>query len=165
MDLFGKTPRPTFTDDMMRELAIITSKYLQESNPDEDEIERISKILKRHKDDDGFERGKKFECEGYHVDAHIISELDCVSWDATDLVSKAIKAWVISDNIVPCISVGATVKLHRTIDKKTEGVISGIIQEDASYLVHLEGQKETSNYVIAYELIENANPHLVNTVS
>lgn len=159
MDLFGQSPRPIFNDDMLRKLAIFTADILDGvDSDDEEEMETISEILKRHKHDDGYELAKQFDDEGYNIDVSIVCDLDRVSDYARELVRDAIKEWVISDDIKPKIAVGTRVKLNYPIKGASDGTISGLIEKEAKYMIHLDCDRETLNYIIDYEDIEKANP-------
>ncbi len=152
MDIFGKTPRPVFNKEMLRKLAIVTAGYLGKNNPDEDDLEEIEKVLDRHKNDDGYELGKRFEDAGFDVDASVVSELDCVSGEARDILDTYIREWVIADSITPKLPTGTVVKLNPRRYRQAEGTIAGLIEDKAQYRVPVDNSN--AYYCVNYEELE-----------
>lgn len=167
MDLFGKSPRPTFNEAMRLELAKEIGKevfdWCNGDTPLEDCISDCNDIFKYHVNDNGYELAKEFEDKGYSPDPQLVEILDGV-WSAqSDLIRKAVKKWVIEDKIEPTIEVGASVIVQYG-HKKVEGVITGTYPETAEYKVMipsegmtLEGSKRA---IIKYEnaeLIKNVD--------
>ena len=152
MDLFGKSPRPVFTDAMWQELAEFTAKCLGIGNPYESDYDNIKEILGRsdHNIPDGFELGKKFEMY-YEVDANIVSELDCVSSEASSILSREIARWVITDDIKPEHPIGAEVPLSRPLDGHSTGTIVGYYEAQGQYKVRVAGMPENHAYLLDYE--------------
>lgn len=151
MDLFGKSPRPVFTDAMWQQLAEYTAKCLGISNPDESDYNNIKEILGRYDHiSDGFELGKKFEMY-YEVDANTVADLDCVSSEARCILDREIARWVITDDIQPEHPIGAEVSLPRPLDGQSVGTIVGYYEKQAQYQVRVAGMKESHAYLLDYE--------------
>lgn len=161
MDLFGKSPRPTFNEAMRFELAKEIGKEIFDWCNGEtslaDCISDCNDIFKYHVNDNGYELAKEFEDKGYFPDTELVEILDRV-WSAKDdLIRKAVKKWVTEDDIKPSIEIGASV-LVQYGHNKVEGTITGLHSETAEYKVAIpsEGLTIESNKraIIKYENAE-----------
>jgi hypothetical protein len=69
--------RPTWNDEMVKELAQIVGKQVNEwcndETPLEDCIETAEKVLKWHSNDNGYELAKEFEDEGFSSDSELVT--------------------------------------------------------------------------------------------
>src|SRR5690606_24314515 len=90
--------RPTWNDEMVKELAQIVGKQVNEwcndETPLEDCIEIAEKILKWHSNDNGYELAKEFEDEGFSPDSELVEILDSVSYDRRKVEESFIKKCV-----------------------------------------------------------------------
>lgn len=162
MDLFGKSPRPTFNEAMRLELAKEIGKeifdWCDEETPLKQCISDCNDIFKYHINDNGYELAKEFEDKGYSPDPELVELLDNRIWSSqSDLMRKAVKKWVIEDKIEPTIEVGANV-LVQYGHKKVEGIITGTYSETAEYQVAIPSEGMTvegsRRAVIKYENAE-----------
>ena len=161
MDLFGKSPRPTFNDEMRLVLAKEIGKEIFEWCNGEtslkDCIADTDEILKQHSSDNGYELAKEFDDKGYSPDPQLVGILDGVWSSQHDLIVKAVKKWVIEDKIKPQFEVGINVIVKYGWEK-VEGIITGAYPETAEYKVMIpsdgmtvEGSKRA---IIKYENAE-----------
>lgn len=126
--------RPVFNEEMSLELAKITTKYLNEDDPcDDDKLLQIAAVLRRHWTDDGYKLGKEFEDDGYRVDVNMVNDLDCVHGEGEEILKRHIKQWVISENIALSLKPGDGVQLKRPINGQNYGIIYNVEPETAQY--------------------------------
>ena len=164
MDLFGKSPRPVYNDAMAVLLAEkvggIVFKWCEKETPLEDCIESAKKVLRFGSNDDGYELAKSFEDEGYAPNADLVELLDGVWYEKSQILSDAIKAWVVEDIIQPELTVGAKVKA--TIGGKlVDGEIVVVDIDRAQYGVWVasEGkEKGKHHYCVDYEKVNVCEP-------
>jgi len=95
--------RPTWNDEMVKELAKIVGPKVNEwcnhETPLEDCIETAEKVLKLHSNDNGYELAKAFEDEGFSPDSELVEILDSVSYDRSKVQESFIKKWVTENNL------------------------------------------------------------------
>lgn len=159
MSLF-ETSRPVWNEEMKIELANIVGRTVCEwANEIDatDYIETATEILDWHWRDNGFELAKEFADKlGISPDLQLVEELDDVSHEAHTILSKHIKAWVISDHVKPQHNIGSIVSV-KISGKSVEGEITKLYEDTAQYGVCIEslGQiKGQSCYMINYENAE-----------
>lgn len=162
MDLFGKSARPTFNDEMRSELAKEIGKEIFEwcdgDTSLEDCISNCEEIFKCHSNDNGYELAKEFDDKGYSPDLQLVEILDGVWSTQSDLIKKAVKKWVIEDAIKPQFEIGSNV-IVKYGHEKCEGTITGAYSETAEYQVAIPSEGMTiegsRRAIIKYE---NAEP-------
>lgn len=158
MDLFGKSPRPTFNDVMRSKLAEEIGKEIFEWGNGKKPLERCisdcEEIFQYHVNDNAYELAKEFDYKGYSPDSQLVEILDSVGSSQSSLIRNAVKKWVIEDNIQPEFQVG-TVCMVKYGSKTVEGSITDIRIETAEYLVCIpsEGMKieDSRRAIIKYE--------------
>ena len=95
--------RPTWNDEMVKELAKIVGKQVNEwcndEIPLEDCIEDAEEILKWHSNDNGYGISKEFEDKGFSPDSELVEILDSVSYERIKVREKFIKKWVAENNL------------------------------------------------------------------
>src|SRR5690554_5668852 len=95
--------RPTWNDEMVKELAKIVGKQVNEwcndETPLEDCIEDAEEILKWHSNDNGYEISKEFEDKGFSPDSELVEILESVSYERIKVREKFIKKWVAENNL------------------------------------------------------------------
>jgi phosphorylcholine metabolism protein LicD len=160
MDLFGKTPRPVFNEEMLSELAKQVGKQVFEWCNGDTSLERCvsdSLGIVKHVDRDGYQIAKDFERIGYCPDSELVEILEGVDSLRYNILSNAIKKWVVSDEIVPEIKIGASV-IVLFGRKKVEGIVTGYHEEVAMYKVCIPSQgmtiKSSNRALINYENAE-----------
>ena len=80
--------RPQFNEQMYIRLAEKAGKIF--NTEDDFDLDTIKNILKTTSDD-GFQLGKEFEENGFHVDAQTISDLECLKLVREDILREFIK--------------------------------------------------------------------------
>jgi len=161
MDLFGKSPRPTFNDDMLVLLSEEIGKEICQWNSDGTSlancVEDARDILKRNHYQNGYDLAKEFEDKGYSPDAQLVEILDSVDYSKIALVTKSVKKWVIEDKIEPPFEI-LTKVIVQYGHKKVEGTITNFHKETAEYLVCIESEGHSidgsTRAVIKYENAE-----------
>ena len=87
--------RPTWNNQMLKELAKIVGEKVNEwcydETPLEDCIEIAEKVLQWHSNDNGYEIAKEFEDEGFSPDSELVEILDGVSYDRSKVQETFIK--------------------------------------------------------------------------
>lgn len=95
--------RPTWNDEMLKELAQIVGKQVNEwcndETPLEDCIKAAEKVLQWHSNDNGYEIAKEFEDEGFSPDSELVEILDIVSYHRSKVQETFIKKWVAKNNL------------------------------------------------------------------
>ena len=161
MDLFGKSPRPTFNDEMRLELAKEIGQEIFEwcngDTPLKICISDCEEIFKWHSNDNGYELAKEFEDKGYSPDSSLVELLDSIDHSKRELVRKAVKIWVIEDKIVQQFELGTNVIVQYG-HNKVEGTITGTYSETAEYQVAIPSEGMTiegsRRAIIKYENAE-----------
>lgn len=155
MNLFGKDPRPAFNEERMTQLVNI---YLPEvlkwlnSNDEESTREELTELFTNNSTDDGYELAKILEDDYYYdSDSELVSILDNVEYDKSNILNKALKEWVITDNILPTQEIGTVVKF-KLRGKKTTGTIVDIYRATAYYIVEVNSAKFCIPYEEIHEL-------------
>ncbi len=164
MDLFGKSPRPRFNDEIRSLLAKEIGKEIFEwCNEDVSLNECISdceEIFKYNINDNGYELAKKFEDKGYSPDTELVDLLDQIWSSKDDLIRTAVEKWVIEDKIEPPYGMGTNVIVQYG-HKKVEGTITEIKHKTAEYHVAIPSEGMTIDgdrrAVIKYEYAELKN--------
>jgi len=157
MNLFGKSPRPYFNDEMLSELAKNIGKEIFEWCDGEtsldDCIADCKEIFDLNMRDNGYEFAKDFEDKGYSPDAELVEILDSVCYKKYQLVKSAVKKWVIEDKIEPEFEIGTTIITNW--EDEVEGIVTGYNKDTAEYLVCIPSKGMTMNdtrrAVIKYE--------------
>jgi hypothetical protein len=137
-------PRPTWNDEMVKELAQIVGKQVNEwcndETPLEDCFETAEKILKWHSNDDGYELAKEFEDEGFSPDSELVEILDSVSYDRSKVQESFIKKWVAENNLKLELTEGQKVIAKLVRKGEVEGEIVKLYPETMQYGFWHEGQ-------------------------
>lgn len=160
MDLFGKSPRPVFNDEIRLELAKQIGKEIFEwcngETPLEDCVSDCNDIFKWHVSENGYVLAKEFEDRWYSPDANLVEILDSVWSEQNELIRQAVKKWVIEDDIKPQFEIGKSVIVQYGL-KKVEGIITDIYSETAEYIVAIsEGMTPLDGSIRAIIKYENA---------
>lgn len=122
----NKSVRPTWNDEMTKELAQVVGEQLNEwcnNETDlEDCIETSEHILSWCRNDNGYEIARRFEDEGFSPDAELVDILDSVSMECYSITEKAVKKWVAENNLKLKYEIGQNVlaKLVRMGDVECE---------------------------------------------
>jgi hypothetical protein len=108
-----KVNRPTWNDEMTKELAQIVGKqvneWCQNETDLEDCIETSEKILNWCRNDNGYELAKRFEDEGFSPDSELVDILDSVSHDSHTVRENAVKKWVAKNELELKYEIGQNV--------------------------------------------------------
>jgi len=135
--------RPTWGDDMRKELAEIVGKQVNEwcnNEVDLEEcIESAYEILEYNSIGNGFERAKEFEKHGFEPDAELVEILDDTSYNRTKVEETFVKNWVKENNLKLELIEGQKVvtKIFRKGDVECE--IVKLYHETMQYGVWHEG--------------------------
>ena len=96
-------PRPTWNNEMKKELAKFTgeilNKWCNNETDLEDCIEYAEKVLKWNSNEDGYTLAKEFDDEGFSPDSQLVEELDSVSYETDKILKKYINKWVQENNL------------------------------------------------------------------
>lgn len=137
--------RPTFNDEMRLELAKIIGKEVYDwCNGDtdlEDCINDCNDVF-RLETSNAFEMAKDLERKGYSPDAELVEIMDGVYYEQSRLVEKAVKQWVIDNDIQPPIKGQARVMVKYGWNK-VEGIIVGVYADRALYKVCIPSEGMT----------------------
>ncbi len=137
--------RPTFNDEMLLELAQYFGKELFDWQGEignlEECIEDCKKIF-RYSVSDGYELARDFEREGYDSDEQLVDILSSVNHELSSILDKAVKKWVIDNDIKPELSIGTEVRVKYGF-KSVDGIINGYRKEHAQYAVCVPSQGMT----------------------
>jgi hypothetical protein len=137
-------PRPTWNDEMNKELAKYTGEILNKwcnNNVDLEEcIEYAEDVLKWHKNDDGYTLAKEFEDKGFSPDSQLVDELDCVSYESIQILERHNKKWVAENNLKLVFEVGDQVLVKLSMKGTKECEIMKLYPETMQYVVWYEGQ-------------------------
>ena len=129
--------RPTWNYEMVKELAKIVGKKVNEWCNDETPlkkcIEITEKILKWHSDDNGYELAKDFENEGFYPDSELIKILHHVSCDRSKVEESFIKKWVADNNLKLELVEGQKVTAKLVRKGEVEGDIVKLYPETMQY--------------------------------
>ncbi len=154
--------RPTWNDEMNKELAKIVGKLVNDwcnnETPLNDCIEVAEKILLWHKNDDGYTLAKEFEDEGFASDSQLVDMLDSVTYETSSVQDSFIKKWVTENNLKLQLVEGQKVKAKLVFKGEIECEIVKLYPETMQYGVWYEGHsspKGKGHTIINYE---NAKP-------
>jgi len=152
--------RPTWNDEMKKELAKIVGKQVhewckQDDTPLEDCIETAEKILEYHSNDNGYELAKEFEDEGYSPDSELVEILDSVSYDKSEVQKTFIKKWVADNNLKLELVEGQKVVAKLYLKGEFEGEIVKLYPETMQYGFWHEGQSYGKGQGHTYVNFEN----------
>jgi len=146
MDLFGKSPRPTWNTEMRMELAKVFGQQLYDwtnkDTPLEKCIADCEEIFLYHSGNDGYDLAKEFDYRGYNPDAQLVEILEDVWGTKMSMLREAVKQWVKEDDIQPPYEVGTNM-LWKYGHKMVEGVITGTHPETAQYQVAIPSEGMT----------------------
>lgn len=136
--------RPTWNDEMVRELAQIVGKQVNEwcnnKTPLEDCIETTEKILQWHSNDNGYELAREFEYKGFSPDSELVEILDSVSYGRIKVQETFIKRWVVENNLKLDLVEGQKVIAKLVHKGEVEGDIVKLYPETMQYGFWHEGQ-------------------------
>jgi len=136
--------RPTWNDEMKKELAQIVGKQVNEWCNDEtsleDCIETSEKILQWHSNDDGYELAKEFEDEGFASDSELVEILDSGFYDRIKVQETFIKKWVLENNLKLEFAEGQKVIAKLSSKGDVECEIVKLYPETMQYGIWYEGQ-------------------------
>lgn len=151
--------RPTWNDEMVKELAQIVGKQVNEWCNDEtsleDCIETAEKILKWHSNDNGYELAKEFEDEGFSPDSELVEILDSVSYDRSKVQETFIKKWVTKNNLKLELTEGQKVIANLVRKGEVEGEIVKLYPETMQYGFWYDGQGSAKGKGHTYVNFEN----------
>ena len=135
--------RPTWNNEMLKELAKIVGEQVNEWCNDEtsleDCIEIAEKVLQWHSNDNGYELAKEFEDEGFSPDTQLVEILDGVSYDKMKVKESFIKKWVIENNLTLELTEGQKVIAKLARKGEVEGEIVELYPETMQYGFWYEG--------------------------
>lgn len=128
-------PRPTVTDEMVREAAV---KILTRARCSEDPDDLV---VAYHPNMDGYELAKELDQHfGWDVDAALVETLDGMHWAVRELHEAACKQWVAEWNIQPPLPDGAEI---------TRGFIHKVCPHSAAcYQVKQHGCAQEGRFLI-----------------
>ena len=136
--------RPTWNDEMVKELAQIVGRQVNEwcndETPLEDCIETAEKILQWHSNDNGYELAREFEKEGFCPDSELVEILDNVSYNRIKIQETFIKKWVIDNNLKLELVEGQKVIAKLVRRGEVEGEIVKLYPETMQYGFWDKGQ-------------------------
>lgn len=136
--------RPTWNDEMVKELAQIVGKQVNEwcndETPLEDCIEKAEKVLQWHSNDNGYEIAKEFEDEGFSPDSELVEILDGVSYERSKVQETFIKKWVTENNLKLELTEGQKVIVKLVRKGEVEGEIVKLYPETMQYAFWHTGQ-------------------------
>lgn len=151
--------RPTWNDEMVKELAQIVGKQVNEwcndETPLEDCIETAEKVLQWHSNDDGYAIAKEFEYEGFSPDSELIVILDYVYYDRNKIQETFIKKWVADNNLKLELVEGQKVVAKLVRRGEVEGEIVKLYPETMQYGFWYEGQCSVKGQGHTYVNFEN----------
>ncbi|GGO89184.1 hypothetical protein GCM10011348_46340 [Marinobacterium nitratireducens] len=144
-------PRPTVTDEIVREAAAEIAEKLGGS---------VDDIVKEYSYPmDGYELAKELEKWHYwNIGRDDIDTLDEVDFRVSDLLKKAQQEWAEAHNIQPPFPVGTRVMCR---SRRNTGVIDSICDHSpAAYLIKADGHDDEkdgySRWVCKFEAVEPA---------
>ena len=136
--------RPTWNDEMKKELAQIVGKQVNEwcndETPLEDCIETAEKILQWYRDGNGYELAKEFEDEGFSPDSELVEILESVSYDRIKVQETFIEKWVAENNLKLDLVEGQKVIPKMGRKGEVECEIVKLYPETMQYGLWYEGQ-------------------------
>lgn len=151
--------RPTWNDEMVKELAKIVGKQVNEwcnnETPLEDCIETAEKVLQWHSNDNGYDLAKEFEDEGFSPDSELVEILDRVSYDRSKVQESFIKKWVADNNLKLELVEGQKVIAKLVRKGEVEGEIVKLYPETMQYGFWYEGQGSVKGQGHTYVNFEN----------
>lgn len=137
------TVRPTWDDEMRKELAQIVGKQVNQwcnnETPLEDCIETADKILQYHSNDNGYEIAREFEREGFSPDSDLVDILDSVYFDKNDILDKQVKKWVIENELKPQLVKGQKVIANIARKGEVECEVVEVYPDTMTYGLWYEG--------------------------
>lgn len=149
--------RPTWNDQMTKDLAQVMGKIIFEWCNDGTELDdciKVSeKILPYHRRDDGYELAKELEWNGYTPDADLVRELDYVQFSVSDILKKYVEQWVQENNLKLDIEIDTEVVYEDFRNLHTRGKIVKLYPETLQYGVRKVGQPENQHTIVDSELV------------
>jgi hypothetical protein len=150
--------RPTWNDEMKKELAIVVGTKIHDewdANDDtlESCIEISEKVLNWGSNGNGFELAKDFEDEGFHPDKELVELLDNISYDKYRITENFVKAWVVANSLQLHLKEGQKVlaKIVRLGEK--ECTIVKLYPETMKYGLRYEGYVGEGHLIVNAEAI------------
>lgn len=152
--------RSTWNDEMVKELAQIVGKQVNEwcngETPLEDCIGITENILKYHSDANGYKLAKEFENEGFSPDSELVEILDSASYDKIYIQEVFFKKWVAENNLKLELTEGQKVIAKLDGGLEVEGEIVKLYHETMQYGFWHEGtgfEKGKSHTFVDFENI------------
>lgn len=154
-----KVTRPVWNDEMVKELAKIVGKQVNEwcndETPLEDCIGTSEKILEWHSNDNGYELAKEFEDEGFSPDTELVEILDSIFSDRSTIQENFVKKWVAENNLKLELCIGQKVIAKLVRKGEVEGEIVKLYPETMQYGFWYEGQGSEKGKGHTYVNFEN----------
>ena len=151
--------RPTWNDEMKKELAQIVGKQVNEwcnnETPLDDCIETSEKILQWHSNDNGYELAKEFEDEGFSPDSEQVGILDSISYNRSKVQETFIKKWVADNNLKLELVEGQKVIAKLVRKGEVEGEIVKLYPETMQYGFWYDGHGSEKGRGHTYVNFEN----------
>ena len=151
--------RPTWNNEMLKELAKIVGEQVNEwcndETPLEDCIEIAEKVLQWHSNDNGYQIAKEFEDEGFSPDTQLVEILDGVSYDKMKVKETFIKKWVAENNLTLELTEGQKVIAKLFLKGEVEGEIVKLYPETMQYGFWYEGIRREKGKFHTYVNSEN----------
>ena len=154
--------RPTWNDEMKKELAKIVGKQINEWCNNEtlldDCIESAEKVLEYSSNDNGYELAKAFDDEGFSPDSELVELLDSVCYDKSKIQEDFIKKWATENSLNLTLVEGQKViaKFFRKGENECECEIVKIYPETMRYGLWYEGmgyEKGKGHTIVNFENI------------
>jgi hypothetical protein len=151
--------RPTWNEEMVKELAQIVGKQVNEwcndETPLEDCIETAEKVLQWHSNDTGYELAKEFEDEGFSPDSELVEILDSASYDRSKVQETFVKKWVAENGLKLELIEGQKVIAKLAHKGEVEGEIVKLYPETMQYGFWHENQGREKGKGHTYINFEN----------
>jgi hypothetical protein len=137
-------PRPTWNEEMVKELAKIVGKKVNEwcnnETPLQDCIEASEKVLQWYSNDDGYELAKDFENNGFYPDSEMVEILDSVAYDKIKVQEAFVKKWAAENGLKLELVEGQKVIANLARKGEVLGEIVKLYPETMQYGFWHEGQ-------------------------
>jgi len=154
------TNRPTWGEEMKKDLAKIVGKlvneWCQNETSLEECIESSEKVLEYNSNDNGYELAKEFEDEGFSPDSELVEILDCVSYEKSKVQEAFIKKWVADNNLKLELSIGQRVVANFVRKGQFECEIVKLYPETMQYGLWYESigyEKGKGHAIVNFESI------------
>lgn len=137
-------PRPTWNNEMTKELAKfagdLVHKWCNDETPLEECVEISEEILKWNLHSDGYELAKEYEDKGFDADSMLVEELDTISYHEDKIAEKYVRRWVEENNLKLELEVGDIVSAELHFKGSIVGEIVELYPNTMQYGVWYEGQ-------------------------